>query len=316
MQREGLLFDDPTYRELFGHAFVEDAVLRMMCQAEKLNNLFFGDKKADPEVTTDGEAKAIAQLARDLVDTIQVLLGERHSTNLHRLAYHLLAELQKVGNLWEGDTSVNESAHSSIKAMFRHTNRVGRSLMMQVLRAVETQTDVLQPFEEEERDAHREAGLSAVAQGVAAAAVNAPVDGAEEQEYEATEQLKAFKRGVTVSLATVEKRPGLARLAAALGVPPTSTALMVNTIVKHAVFECGALSVRQQVRGTVTFRGTPWFSFIRYKCADGRTQWGMVKVVLRAVAGARRSCVVVPCMRRAEAHRACDLTEFGCQRLA
>lgn len=116
--RAGLLFDDPDYRELFGNAFVEDAVLRMMCQAAQLIGLLFGDNLANPEVTTEAEAKRMAQLARELVDTIQVLLAEVHNTKLHRPAHHLLQELRNVGNLWEGDTSLNESAHASQKAMF------------------------------------------------------------------------------------------------------------------------------------------------------------------------------------------------------
>lgn len=310
--RVGPLVGDPNYRELFGTAFVEDSVLRMMCQAAKLNGLLFGDNKADPEVTTEAEGKEMAKLARDLVDSIQVLLGEVHNTKLHRLAHHLLVELQNVGNLWEGDTSMNESAHTSLKGMFRRTNRVGRSLMLQMLRAVETQTDLLQAFHEEERHDDHEAELSAAAQDMAAAAA----DGVEEQDEETTQQLKASKRGVTVSLASVEQRPGLAGLAAALGVPSTSTAVMVNTIITHAVFEWGAPSVRHHVRGSVSFRGAPWFSYIRYKDSEGKTQWGMVKVVLRTVAGLHRPCVVVQCLRPARANRGCVLTEFGCQRLA
>lgn len=310
--RAGLLFDGPDYRKLFGNAFVEDAVLRMMCQAAQLNGLWFGDNQANPEVTTEAEAKRMAQLARELVDTIQVLLGEVHNTKLHRFAHHLLQELRNVGNLWEGDTSLNESAHASLKAMFRRTNRVGRSLMLQILWAAETQTDVLKAFNEEERADDRDADLSAAAQEVAAAAAGGDVG---EQDDDTTQQLRTSKRGVTVSLAAVAERPGLAGLANALGVPPTSTALMVNTIIKHAVFEWGAPSERQHVRGSVKFRGAPWFSHIRYKDAEGETQWGMVKVVLRAVAGVRRPCVVVQCLRRADAHRGCVLTKFGCQRL-
>lgn len=304
------LIDDPNYGELFGHAFVEDAILHTIFQAAKLNNLLFGDNNANPEVTTDTEAQEMAHLARALVGTIQVLLGEMQNTKLHRMLHHMLAELQKVGNLWERDTSLNEANHLSIKAMFRRTNRVGSSLLLHILRAIETQTDVLQTFEEEERQADRDAGLSAVAQDVAATVV----DGGAEKDEDTTAQLRASKRGVTVSFATVEEQPGLAGLTAVFNVPPTSTAVMVNTIVKHAVFEWGAPSVRQQVRCAVRFRGAPWFSFIRYKDAAGQTQWGMVKVVLRAVACL--SCVVWHRMRRAEANLTCVLTELGCQRLA
>lgn len=248
--RAGLLFDDPDDRELFGNAFVEDAVLRMMCQAAQLIGLLFGDNLANPEVTTEVEAKRMAQLARELVDTIQVLLAEVHNTKLHRPAHHLLQELRNVGNLWEGDTSLNESAHASQKAMFRRTHRVGRSLMLQMLRAAEAQTDGFEAFDEEERADDRDADLSAAAQQVAAAAAGGD---AGEQDDDTTQQLRTSKRGVTVSLAAVAERPGLAGPASAFGLPPTFTAVMVNTIIKHAVFEWGAPSERQHVRGSMKF---------------------------------------------------------------
>lgn len=179
--------------------------------------------------------------------------------------------------------------------------------MLQLLRAAETQTDGFEAFDEEERADDRDADLSAAAQEVAAAAAGGDVG---EQDDDTTQQLRTSKRGVTVSLAAVAERPRLAGLASAFGLPPTFTAVMVNTIIKHAVFEWGAPSERQHVRGSMKVRGVPWFSHIRYKDAEGETQWGMVKVELRAVAGVRRPCVVVQCLRRANAHRGCLLTKM------
>lgn len=310
--QDGPLVHDPAYRQLFGNAFVEDAVLRMFCQAAKLNELLFGDNKADTEITSQTEAEEMAQLARVLVDSIQVLLGAVHNTKLHRLAHHLLEELQRCGNLWEGDTSINESNHLSVKAMFRRSTRSGPSLMLQMLRAAETQSDVLRTFEAAERDAEREADVIASAQEAARAAL----DGVEDQDLETTRQLHESRRGVRVSLATMAERPGLAELTNVLSVPPDSTGVMANTIVKRAVFEWGASGVSQYVRGAVNFRGGPWYSHIRYRAYGGETRWGMVNVVLRAVAGVERTCGVVQCMRPAAPREGCVLTEFGCQRLA
>lgn len=308
---DGPVVLDPAYRQLFGSAPVEDAVLRMFCQAAKLNNLLFGDNKADSTVTTDAEAQEMATLAKELVDTMQVLLGAVHSTKLHRLAYHLLQELRNRGNLWEGDTSVNESRHASVKAMFRRSNKSGATMLLQMLRADETQSEVLRLHEAFEREAERDAARVASAE-IAATTAN----DTEEQDPETSERLRSSRRGITVSLAAISQRPGLLGLTAALGVPLNSSAVMVNTIMKQAVFEWGAPGEVQFVRGAVRFRGAPWFSFIRYKGEGGQTRWGMVNVVLRSIEGVDRPCVVVQRMRPAAPRSGCVLTEFGCQRLA
>lgn len=139
----GLLVRHPMYRSLFGNVFLEDAVLRMFCQTAKLSGLLFGDNQAHSEVTSEVDIEAILTVAEDLNKYIQVLLGPVATTKLHRLLHHLGDELRNRGKLWEGDTSENESRHAAIKQMFRQSNKSGDTLLLQMLKAEETQSEVL-----------------------------------------------------------------------------------------------------------------------------------------------------------------------------
>lgn len=113
----GPLVNDPYYRAHLGGLILEDAVLHMSCQAAKLNGLLCGDNMADSVVTTREDAVYMADLAKTFVKSIQVFLGPFHTSKLHRLSGHRLQELLNRGNLWECDTSTNESQHSSVKQM-------------------------------------------------------------------------------------------------------------------------------------------------------------------------------------------------------
>lgn len=296
----------PMYRPLFGNVFLEDAVLRMFCQAAKLNNLLFGDNQANPEVLSDMDVEEIATAAEVLGNYIQVLLGPVATTKLHRLMRHLAMELRNRGNLWEGDTSENEARHASIKQMFKRTNKHGVDLLLQMLRAEETQSEVLEQMERDERQETRHATWARPA---------GADDQADGEDEELTECLQTHRRGVAVTVASVAERPGLASLPAALGVGGGVSIVVANTVNLWATFEWGAEGVKQHVRGCDSFRGAPWYSCIRFRGVDGETRWGLVRVVIREVAGYARPCVVVQCYQRAPARRVCVLSEFGCQRL-
>lgn len=105
---------DPFYRQQFGAAFLEDAVLRIFFEAAKLKGLFFRNNMAQLELTSETQAKEMANLARRLVNSIKILLEPVHTTKLNRLAQHLLMEITNRGNMWGGGTSANESRRSSL----------------------------------------------------------------------------------------------------------------------------------------------------------------------------------------------------------
>lgn len=198
----------PAYRQAYGSTKLEDAVLEMFCMAAKLNGLLFGDNVEDPTVTSETDIEAMSKLARKLGTSMQVLLEPLDATKLHRLMLHLAQELRNRSNLWEGDTSENESVHGSVKTIFERTKKHGPTLLLQILRSEETQSDALQTLEREERRAERD-------DSVRAAGLGAPVPDEEDDE---AQRLRLFRRGIRVTLSSVAARPGLASLALALGV--------------------------------------------------------------------------------------------------
>ncbi len=245
----------------------------------------------------------MADVAKMLGDMIQVLLGPVHTTKLHRLMYHVHEELTRRGNLWEGDTSENESLHPAGKMMYRRTNKHGPSLMLQLLRAEETKSEVLDRLDRAERDADKDARATAGVDDDAAG-------GAAEADP------RVGARGVRVSAAAVAAQPGLAALPACLEVGMDGTLAVANTTQIKATFEWGARAMVQNVRGTNDFRAAPWHSHIRFVGADGEVLWGLVRVVLRGVDGGACQRVVVQCLRKETPRNGCVLTAFGCQRLA
>lgn len=296
----------PSYCRLFGDGPLEDAVLTMFCHAALANNLLFGDNVRDSTYTTDSQAASLAAEARVLGDMVQALLGPVHTTKLHRLMFHLLAELRNRGNLAEGDTSANEHRHSQTKQMFRRSNKRGALLMLQLIRADETRAAVLARLDGEARVADR----AAMAHEMAEEEVDddaVPDDAAQ----------PALPCGTRLSLSVVAARPGLAGIAVCLGEADLTAALTVaNTVPIRAKFEWGGRSVVQPVRGADRFYGSPWHSHVRYRTREGETAWGLVRLVVRAAGKVPRRCVVVQRLRRVPARTNCVLTRYGCIRLA
>lgn len=141
--------------------------------------------------------------------------------------------------------------------------------MLQMLRAGGTQRAVLRSYERAERladgDAEQASALDFAAQDNR--------EPTEEQEARA-ELLRTNIRGVHVSIASIAEGAGLSGLAAALRMPVHASAVMTNTIVLHAVFECGAKGTVLHVRGAEISREAPWYSFIRYRAGDGSMRLG------------------------------------------
>lgn len=291
------------YHVIFGDIPLEDAVLTMFCQAAMVNGMLFGDNEYSLAVMPDSTAVAIADAAHVLGRMIQVLLGPVHTTKLHRLMYHLLQELRGRGNLAEGDTSENESKHTTCKQMFRRSNKRGPTLPLQMLRAEETQNYIVEAHQKEERAARR-----AVSERGAPAST--------------TEEPVASYRGVRVTLSSVAAWDGLSALPACLGVDATdagsTTVTLGNTASILATFDWGepAQPVRQFVRGAEDFHGSPWRSHVLYASADGTRRRGVVRVLLRGVNAEKCQSAVVQCLREAPARPRCVLTRYGCQRLA
>lgn len=300
-----------AYHKLFGDKTVQDAVQEMFAQAAKLGGMLFGDNVADTVHTTRTDVTRMVEAAHELGRCAQVLLGPVHTSKLHRLMRHLRAELEGRGNLWEGDTSANESLHKVCKQMYLRSNKRGPTLAMQMMRGEQAMTEILRGLSDgdtdddgseddarvEEQCVERQARVDDVA----------AVPGS---------LLQMNTRGVRVCLAELCSIPGLHHVPELLHMDKSETVYVTKTLKFLAKFEWGAASRVQFLRATTSFNGKPWFDHVRYKADNGEVRWGEARAVLCRAGPSRRACVAVRRMQVVAPVPGCVLTAYGCQRLA
>lgn len=301
-----------AYHARFGDMPVEDAVQDMFGQAAKLGGLFMGDNKGDTVNTTASEVTEMADCARKLGRSAQLLLGPVHTSKLHRLMRHLRSELELRGNLWEGDTSHNESRHKICKRMYQRSNKRGPTLALQMMRGEQAQTEVLRGIsdssnddEDESEDEERVEERNAVTDSHAEDVLAVPL-----------KTLHLSTRRVRVPLESLCGLSGLSDLAHLLELDVSQTVTVAKTLKFYSQFEWGAVPRIQFLRATMSFNKAPWFDHVRYKGDDGTVRWGEARLVLRQVGDLQRHCVVIKRMRVIAARPGCVLTAHGCQRLA
>lgn len=221
-----------AYHRLFGDTPVQDAVQDMFCKAAQLGGLFMGDNKGDTVNMTASEVTEMVDAARNLGRCAQVLLGPVHTSKLHRLMRHLRSELVLRGNLWEGDTSQNESLHKVCKRMYQRSNKRGPTLAMQMMRGEQAQTEVLRGIsdggsedddltEDEEVVEQRNAVTDSHAEDVLAVPLSV---------------LHLSTRGVRVPLENLCRLAGLSDLANLLELDTSQTVTVAKTLKFYAQF--------------------------------------------------------------------------------
>jgi len=335
-----------AYEQHFPGMAIHDAFLETSCRAARLGGLLFGDNMANPHVTTEEQVNHMDELAKKLgADAVQTLYGHVNTSKLHRLIHHLADELRARGNLWEGDTSTNEKLHGSCKRMFKRSNKRGPKVALQMIRCDESQSAIIRELvdadEEESAGAARDglaAGLySASADqggnggiggdgdggdagaGVAASLGAGLSSGSVESSVASSREtgdLPFSGRARRVAVGDLRTSAALAGLGNVLRLRDEEHVTVHNTVRIMAKFEWGARTAIQHLRATDSFFGRPWHSFARYVGVDGSHRWGRLRLVLRSVGSARRSCVVLQRMRRAAYRPGCVLTRYGCVRLA
>ena len=328
---------------------LHDAYLTMFCQAARVGGKLFGDNMANTTVVTEAAVSDIEEAARVLgVDFIQTFYGHVNTTKLHRLVQHLGDELRNRGNLWEGDTSVNEKLHGSCKRMFKRSNKRGPGVALQMMRCEEAQSAVIRELCDADEDAttsvpdsrygtrRSNVERATVVGGAGAgswstgAVGDVALDGASAGDEAAsaggcnsvqdppmqTWQLSFTGRAQRVAFGDLRRIPALSSLDAVLCMADDGYVTQHRTVRIMARFEWGASPALQNLRAADSVFGKAWYSFIRYKDIGGGLCWGRMRLVLRSMDGKPRSCVVVQRMRRAESRPGCVLTSYGCVRLA
>jgi len=347
--RDGRLAFSSAYVEHFDRMPLHDAYLEMFCQAARVGGMLFGDNLANPNVITEAAMSDIDEAAKVLgVDFIQTLYGHVNTTKLHRLVQHLGDELRNRGNLWEGDTSVNEKLHRSCKRMFKQSNKRGPGVALQMMRCEEAQSAVIRElcdadedvsasvsggrYAARRRDDERAAAVGSTGagswstgdagdgalEGATGGDGAASADGSNSVQDRPmqTLQLSITGRAQRVAVGDLRRVPAMANLDAVLGMADDEYVTQHSKMRIMARFEWGAPSALQNLRAADSIFGKAWYSFIRNEDIGGGLCWGRMRLVLRSMDGKPRSCVVFQRMRRAASRPGCVLTSYGCVRLA
>jgi len=297
------------YRRLYGDLPLHRAVLDVYCRMAALGGRLMGDNMADTVHMSEQQMRALADEARDfIVEYVDLLFGPAHTTKAHRLANHLLAALLANGNLWEGDTSENEALHGPCKRMYSRTNKRGPTIVLQMMRAAETQCEVLRELRiQESDDADVDVGLYRLLDEVA---------DSDDVATTPAVALSRSHRGVRMRVVDAEQMLGMACLGSLLGADASCSLVVSPSFTFNCTFEWGAQSVLQTACATDSYLGKPRYDHIWYVDGSGERQLGWVRLVVRMLGGVVDDFAVVRCMKHVPSISRCSLTRSGCKRVA
>jgi len=278
------------YRELYGQLPLHRAVLEAYCRMAVLGGWLMGDKMADTIRMSEQQMRDLPNEARDLViNRVDLLFGPAHTTKAHRLAVHLLAALLNNGNLWEGYTSDKESLHGVCKNMNALTNKRGLSMVLKMMRAMETQTEV-------PRELRELVGVKKQ-EGNGVHDLLEEASDASDVPTEPAVTLPRSHRGLCFLVSDAQSMPGMARIGELLGVVPSCSLVVSPSVAILCTFEWGARSVTQTACATELYQGKPRYDYIWYTNQSGQRRLGWVRLVVRMIGGAVDDSVTVRCMQ-------------------
>lgn len=339
-----------AYSDAYGDMPVCDAVLELVCRAAALSGRLCGDNCAPLQTMSEPAAVALAKEAYEFVTLyVAALLGEIHHSKIHRLAYHLLAALLNHGNLVDGDTSANEALHKLCKRMYARTNKKKGDYTLQMLRAEQALSKIIdealseqlgggvaaeslapdeqdEPLQDwtggdlhlpddgdEDSDGLDDDGVF-VGYGVAGApsAASAPRTEAPQPRM----RLRGSRAQVRDIIAAADGDV-LSGLIQALGVSDTESLVLRKSITFSPTLEWGASLLRQRVHADECNNGAPWYDFIRYRDAGvpSQVRHGLAQLLIWGVGDRPRRAVVVQRLEPADPDTGCVRSRFGFRRL-
>jgi len=268
-----------------------------------------GDNVADTTRMTEQQMRDLADKACDLIiNRVDLLLGPMHTSKSHRLANHLLVALLRNGYVWEGDTSENETLHGPCKRMDSRTNKRGPTIVLQMMRASETQNEVLRELKDlEDEKGDENGGLFDILDG--------NVDEGDVP-TEPVHLLPRSERGQRLKVSDVQVLPGMGALGELLDKSPNCSVVVSTSFSFHCTFEWGAPSVVQTACATDSYLGKPRYDYIWYTDMNGQRALSWVRIVVRMLGGAQDDFAVVRRLEPVAPVAQCALSGSGCRRMA
>jgi len=299
------------YKRLFGTLPLHRAVLDVFCRMAALSGRLMGDNIGQTTRMSEQQMRSLAREAQEFViDYVDLLFGPAHTTKAHRLANHLLAALFDNGNLWEGDTSENEALHGACKRMYCRTNKRGPTIVLQMMRATETQCEVLRELrkmKDDVVDANGDDALYGLLEEVV---------GADDVATAPPAALARSHRGVRMRVMDAEELPGMAGLGELLGKDGDCSLVVSSSFTFYCNFEWGAEAVVQTACATESYLGKPRYDHVWYADTNCQRRLGWSRLVVRMLGGVVDDFVVVHRMEEVPSRPDCPLTRWGCKRMA
>lgn len=327
-------YDWALYHSVWKDTPIDEAITAMFAEYAVLHAELSGYVcSTAPLPLTLQVGKCIADRAKRFVTLyVTPILGPQHSTKVHKLLRHVMDAIRMHGNINNGNSGVNERMHKEAKPYYARTNKdtsdFTRQLVIQAHGAhiiqqrisADNQTaaaDVDSPAREDDfdedmasdqedaevlNDADSAAGrVQPTVSDGPAAAVNV---GIRSRAY----HLRA------VPLSSVSQRPGLAGIAAALGLPEDAHVRLSSRTKINATFDCG-LNRLQLLYASPSFRGEPWYDCVLYQSTEDPAcaSVGEVRAIVRRPEG---DAVVLAPMDAVPGEPRCPLVARGCTRLA
>jgi len=297
------------YWQVYGNHPLHRVVLDVFCRMALLGGRLMGDNVADTTRLSEKQMRDLADEACDLiVNRVDLLFGPMHTNKAHRLANHLLVALLRNGNLWEGDTSESESLHGPCKRMYSRTNKRGPTIVLQMMRASETQNEVLRELKDmAEETGEEDGGLFDL------------LDGDLDDGDVPTQSLRPLPRsdrGQRLTVSNVQALPGMGALGVLLDKSPDCSLVVSPSFSFHCTFEWGAPSVVQRACASDNYLGKPRYDHIWYTDMHGQRALGWVRLVVRMLGGAQDDFAVVRRLEPTPPVAQCALSRSGCRRMA
>lgn len=316
--RKRFCFDWAAYHAAWANTPYDRAVTALFAEYASLYSRISGQVRSTvPPPMTLARGLSIAEQASRFVTLyVNPILGEIHSTKVHKLLCHIMSAIRWHGDLQNGNTASNESEHKHDKPFYSRTNKHLGDFTRQLVVHARGSHAILRRLDDAD-------GLTR------GAASRAPRDG--QERFLAGQGARAAPTGVeepasrsrgssshNLQQATVgelEARPDLVGIAEILGQPASTKVRLVSSSKLRAVMDCGTPTV-QVMHVSDSFYGSAWYDAVLYQ-ADGSASdtasVGVVRAVLRKDYG---DVAIIAEMEEVEADPGCPLSARGCARLA
>lgn len=309
--KKGSQFDWDAYNRVWQGTPTDVAVTHLFAEYAVLYSRICRQVRSSaPPPLTLSEGTSIAEQAQRFITTyVTSILGQVHSSKVHRLLCHVIDAIRDHGNIsLNCNTAPNEAIHKEDKAYYSRTNKSTADFTRQVVLQSQGAGEVLARLDREEAGDAPVADSPTTATGAREAAQGigeeprAPADATQTAGGYKLERLRA---------SDLEQRCGVSNVARLLDVEQDDLVALVSTVRIDAVFDCGLRSP-QLVRATPSYRDEPWFDSILYRVGE-QTRVGEIRAIVRRHGG---DVAVVRRMIAVHAQPGCPLTARGCQRLA